>query len=156
MANLASAVWQDGTTALLLSVHGEPAPTDEEWHRYCEWIPGLLSHPNAAAIVITDGGAPSSAQREQMRKALGTAARWTAVITDKVMVRGVVTAIRWFNPKVCAFAPWELPEALKFVGVSGDQVQSLREVWLALDKQLEPRSRVLQEVLQSLGSGRPA
>lgn len=155
MANLASAVWQDASIALLLGVHGEQAPSDQEWDQYCSWIPGLLGHPNGVSLVFTDGGAPSTAQRERLRKHLGTASRWTAVVTDKILVRGVVTAIRWFNPKVCAFAPWELAEALKFIGVNGAQVPSLSEAIQALDKQLEPRSRVLAEALKHLPTDEP-
>jgi hypothetical protein len=146
MANLASAIWQDATTALLLGLHGAQTPSDAEWDHYCSWIPGLLAHPNGGCLVLTDGGAPTSAQRETLRKCLGRESRWTAVVTDKVVVRGVVTAIRWFNPKVCAFAPWELAGAFKFVGLAATQVPSIRDALVALDAQLEPRSRVLMQL----------
>jgi hypothetical protein len=152
MANLASVVWQDASTALLLGVHGAATPSDAEWQRYCDWIPGLLAHPNAGCIVLTDGGAPNSQQRERMRKQLGTAGVWTAVVTDKALVRGVVTAIRWFNPKICAFAPWELREAFKFVGVDAAQSSQLCAAFKELDAQLAERSRVLSEALTHLES----
>lgn len=145
MANLVSGAWQDETNALLLAVHGEDAPSDVEWDHYCEFIPQLLLHPNACSVVLTDGGAPTIMQRERMRKQLGTASRWTAVITDKAMVRGVVTAIRWFNPKVCAFAPWDVRDAFRFVGLSSEQIANVLEALSALDAQLAPRSRVLAE-----------
>jgi hypothetical protein len=151
MANLASAVWQDATTALLLGVHGEQAPSDAEWDHYCSWVPALMAHPNGGCVVFTDGGAPTGAQRETLRRHMGKESLWTAVVTDKVLVRGVVTAIRWFNLKVCAFAPWELPAALKFVGAGGDQIRSICDALVALDKQLEPRSRVLAESVSQLG-----
>jgi len=149
MAKLASVVWQDATTALLLGVHGAQAPTDEEWDRYCGWIPELFAHPNPGCLVLTDGGAPTGAQREQLRRRLGRAC-WTAVITDKALVRGVVTAIRWFNPTLCAFAPWEVREALKFLNVLPEQIHSICLSLRALDQQLEPRSRVLPEALLQL------
>lgn len=150
MTNLASAFWQDGSSALLIGVHSALTPSDDEWDRYCSWIPGLMSHPNPGCVVLTDGGAPSSAQRERLRRVLAPSSCWTTVITDKALVRGVVTAIRWFNPKVCAFAPWEFREAFKFVGVSGGQVQSVCDALCELDKQLTPRSRVLAEALRQL------
>lgn len=150
MANLASVVWQEGPLALLLGVHGEHAPSAAEWERYCSWIPSLLSQPNAGCVVLTDGGAPNSAQRDHMRKCLGVSPCWTAVITDKVLVRGVVTAIRWFNPMVSAFAPWELSQAFQFAGVSRPQVRAVCAALLELDKQLEPRSRVLAAALEQL------
>ncbi|HET8934981.1 MAG TPA: hypothetical protein VFN67_16145 [Polyangiales bacterium] len=148
MANLASAVWQDESAALILALHTGLAPSDAEWDRYCSWISGLLPHPNGACVVLTDGGAPSTGQRERLRKQLGTEARWTAVITDKPMVRGVVTAIRWINPKVCAFTPWEFPEAFKFIGVRGGQIPSICVALRALDAEMSQRSRVLAEALR--------
>jgi hypothetical protein len=151
MANLASAVWQDGPLALLLGIHGEQAPSDPEWDHYCSWMPSLLSQPSCGCVVVTDGGAPSSAQRERMRQHVVVGSCWTAVITDKALVRGVVTAIRWFNPTLCAFAPWEFAEAFKFVGVSSAQVRAVCGALLELDAQLEPRSRVLAEALKHLG-----
>jgi len=150
MANLASVVWQDTTTALLLGVHGLHAPSDEEWDQYCSWIPDLLAQPNSGCVVLTDGGAPTSAQREQMRKHLSHGPCWTAVITDKALVRGVVTAIRWFNPKICAFAPWEVHEAFRFVGVRADEIPHICEVLRGLDLRLVPRSRVLPAALKYL------
>ena len=150
MAKLASAIWQDATTALVIGVHGEDPPSDAEWERYCSLIPELLAHPNGACVVLTDGGAPTSAQRETMRRHLGRQSRWTAVVTDKLLVRGVVTAIRWFNPKICAFAPWEFPEVFRFVGLRADQVQSVCDALCSLELRLEPRSRVLAEALRQL------
>jgi hypothetical protein len=85
-----------------------------------------------------------------MRKHLSQEQCWTAVVTDKALVRGVVTAIRWFNPKICAFAPWEVREAFKFVGVRGDQIPYICQSLRTLDLQLTPRSRVLPEALKYL------
>lgn len=148
MANLASVVWKDATSAFLLGVHGPKAPSADEWDQYCGWIPDLLAHSDPGCVVMTDGGAPTSAQREQMRQHLSQEQCWTAVVTDKALVRGVVTAIRWFNPMICAFAPWEVREAFKFVGVRGDQIPDICQYLRTLDLQLTPRSRVLPEALK--------
>ena len=153
MANLASAVWQDEAAALILALHTGLPPSDAEWERYCAWIPDLLSHPNAGCVVMTDGGAPNGRQRELMRKQLGSEARWTAVITDKPMVRVVVTAVRGINPKVCAFAPWELSQAFTFVGMGGWQIRSICDAFRALDVEMAARSRVLAEALRHLYGG---
>jgi hypothetical protein len=101
-------------------------------------------------MVLTDGGAPTNRQREQLRTLLGSATRWTAVVSDKAKIRGVVTAIRWFHPKVCAFTPWEFPQAFKFIGMSGGQIRSICERLDALDAELSPRSRVLAQALQHI------
>lgn len=150
MGKLASAVWKDATTAVLLGLHGKQTPSDAEWDRYCSFITEYLPHPNGICVVLTDGGTPTVDQRDRLRDDLKGATRWTAVITDKVLVRCVVTANRWFNPQVCAFSPWDFADALKFVGLSSEQVPGICEVLRGLDQQLEPPSRALIEALRSI------
>jgi hypothetical protein len=150
MAKLASAVWQDASVLVVLALHADAPPSDAEWGHFCSWIPRHMGHPNGVSMVLTDGGAPSSAQREQMRKHLGPVTPLTAVITDKPVVRGVVTAVRWFNPKISAFTPLEFLDAFKFIGLSGAQVSSVCEMLNTLEMELSPRSRVLAEILKQL------
>ena len=150
MANLASAIWQDASAIVLVALHAKTTPTDSEWDQFCSWIPRYSHRPEGVCVVLTDGGAPSSAQRERMRKHLGRTTHWTAVITDKAVVRGVVTAVRWFNPKVCAFSPREFQQAFEFVGLSGPQIPAVCETLNALDLELSPRSRVLADVLNHM------
>jgi hypothetical protein len=153
MANLASVVWQDATHALLLALHGREAPSEAEWLEYCNAIPGVLAHPNGFGMVLTDGGAPTSTQRDRMRKRDGGTSRRNAVITDKAVVRGVVTAVSWFNPKIRAFAPREFLGACEFLGLQGAQIASVCAAFQQLDLALSARSRVLAEALKHVAAG---
>jgi hypothetical protein len=148
MANLVSVVWQDATHALLLALHGEAAPSEAEWDQYCSAITGVLAHPNGFGMVLTDGGTPNTAQRDRMRRKDGGVARLNAVITDKAVVRGVVTAVSWFNPKIRAFAPREFPQAFEFLGLRAAQIRSVCAALQRLDLTLSAHSRVLAEGLQ--------
>lgn len=148
MVNLTSVVWQDATHAVLLALHAEAAPSDAEWDKYLDAMPGVLAHPNGVGMVLTDGGTPSTAQRERMRKKDAGAVRCNAIITDRPVVRCVVTAVSWFNPKVCAFAPREFLQAFSFLGLSGAQIASVCATLEQLNHGLSPKSRVLGESLQ--------
>lgn len=150
MINLVSAIWQDTTHALLLALHGEAAPSEAEWDRYCAAIPRVLAHPNGMGMVLTDGGTPTTAQRDRMRKVDGGAVRCNAIISDSAIVRGVVTAVSWFNPKICAFAPDEFSRACKLIGLDAAQIASVCGALEQLNLQLSPRSRVLVEALRHL------
>jgi hypothetical protein len=152
MANLATVVWQDHTHAVLLALHGAATPSDAEWNQYCEAIPGVLAHPNGVGMVLTDGGAPTAAQRSVMRKKGDGATRRNAVVTDKTIVRGVITAISWFNPGVCAFEPREFSEAFTFVGLRGGQITNVCTALKQLDLELSSHSRVLAEALRNVGT----
>lgn len=135
---------------MLLALHAEAAPSEAEWDKYLDAMPGVLAHPNGVGMVLTDGGTPSTAQRERMRKKDAGAVRCNAIITDRAIVRGVVTAVSWFNPKVCAFAPREFPQAFSFVGLSGAQIASVCATLEQLNHGLSPKSRVLSEALQHI------
>jgi hypothetical protein len=150
MANFASVIWHDTTHALLLALHGEAAPSDAEWEPYLDAIPRVLAHPSGMGIVLTDGGTPSSAQRERMRRKDGGAVRCNAIITDNAIVRGVVTAVSWFNPKICAFAPDDFSRACQLIGLDDTQITSVCAAFKQLDQQLSPRSRVLAQALRQV------
>jgi hypothetical protein len=91
-----------------------------------------------------------------MRKKDHVASRRNAVVTDRTIVRGVVTAISWFSPGVRAFEPREFSEAFAFIGLRGAQITSVCEALKHLDQELSSRSRVLAEALQYVGLEQPS
>ena len=55
-------------------------------------------------LVVTEGGAPDATQRAACRVLFERGALPIAVVTHVQLVRGVVTALGWFNPGIRAFA----------------------------------------------------
>lgn len=102
---------------VMLVAHTAKAPSDEEWKVYVE---GVVTHDPARlrSLVFTDGGAPNSTQRRVLNEALGGKTSLGAVVSPSTMVRGVVTALSWFNPMIKAFAPGETDEAFRYLGVT--------------------------------------
>lgn len=106
-----------------VGVHGAQNPSDEEWSRHCAHI-ARVRHENRGVLVYTQGGGPSSKQRQQMRTALhDTPAPPTAILTDSTFVRGLITSLNWFlGNQVTAFEPAELERALGYLQRDGQTI----------------------------------
>jgi len=105
--------------SILLLVHGDGPPSEIDWDDYTHT---LHTHAKAnevtGVLVATDGAGPDGRQRVKLNdlvKQRGGSFP-TAVVTDSVVARGIVTAFGWFNPKVRAFTPGELAGALVYLG----------------------------------------
>lgn len=101
---------------VLVLVHAEQDPSDDEWMEYVLEIKrqGTLLLPQ---VVFTAGGRPNSVQRKMLTDVLAGRGMKVAVLSVSTMVRGVVTAISWFNRDIRAFDPSELHRALDYLGV---------------------------------------
>ena len=119
---------------IVLAVHNEKDPTDEEYAAYCEFCLGLPTYVNSY-LIKTDGGNLTPKQRAATNETLkkrGTPEPTVAVVTPKVMVRGVVTALSWFNKNIRSFAPTEIDAAMKYLGLTplemGEAAVALRKL----------------------------
>jgi hypothetical protein len=130
---------------LMLLVHTTRAPSDAEWKPYFE---ELAQHDpiKLKSLVFTDGGAPSGAQRKQVNDMLNGRTSMAAVVTPSTVVRGVVTALSWFNPKIKVFPPDQTEAALTYLGVKSDELPQVR-----LEIQIL-RQKLGQEGLRSIVS----
>lgn len=100
----------------LLTVYGAADPTDAEWAVCAEKFKSMdLSQ--LRVLIYTKGGAPSAAQRKIMNDVVNGRSFPTAVVSSNVVVRGITTAMSWFNPKMKVFPPEELEEALEYIQV---------------------------------------
>jgi hypothetical protein len=106
---------------LFLFLHGGQPPLDHEWqasidaYQACEEEHGDISR--VRILVVTDGGAPSSRQRGKLNDFLKGRILPISVISDSALVRGVVTAFSWFNPKIRSFPPRLAWQACEHVNV---------------------------------------
>jgi hypothetical protein len=105
---------------LAILVHAEAAPSDEDWDPWVSTMDRFLSAPRVLGLlVVTDAAGPNSGQRAKLdplyKKIDGGIP--TAVMSHARVVRGIVTVLSWFNPKIRAFAPTELTAALAYLGI---------------------------------------
>jgi hypothetical protein len=103
---------------ILMAAHSAVPPSDLEWQGFLD---ALERHgvEGARLLVWTDGAAPNLAQREAFDKLLAGRTVTVAVLASSTFVRGVATAISWFNPTVKVFPPDKVEEALGYLGVTG-------------------------------------
>lgn len=120
---------------LMILVHTTRPPKDAEWDAYYAEL--VKQDPKTLrSIAFTDGGAPNGAQRKQVNDFLRGQASRGAVVTASTMVRGVVTALSWFNAQMKAFSPSELDAALVHLGVHPDEMERVHREIQALRKKL--------------------
>lgn len=99
---------------VLFTLHKSIDPTVEEWDAYVANF--KRSDPEKLLqLVITLGGGPSSKQRKDFNEMLHGRTTQCSVVTPSTVVRGMVTALGWFNPKIKSFPPNEMPLALRHI-----------------------------------------
>jgi hypothetical protein len=103
---------------ILVVVNADVSPSDEDYDAYVEFIAKEMPKTVSRCLVVSAGGAPNARQRErsnQMLRERGLSQAKVAVVTNSLMVRGVVTALSWFNPQMKAFSELDLQGALKYL-----------------------------------------
>lgn len=75
--------------------------------------------PHAAAATC-----PTPRQRAQIEERAGKVQ--TAVLTDSLVARGAVTALRWFGIDVRAFAPGQQDQALAYISVPERDIELVK------------------------------
>jgi hypothetical protein len=109
-------------SALIVSVHSAEAPTDEDWSAYLQLCRRKMARERLGALAVTAGGGPNSKQRAALQELLRGGPVPGAVVTDSPVVRGIVTALGWFNPAIRGFAfnrGAGIHDALTYLGVDG-------------------------------------
>jgi hypothetical protein len=123
-----SSFWMFRISNTIVGVHTTEPPTDRQWDEYVSTAKKLsaeLGFDEMRALSITDGGAPSGEQRAIINDLLGGRSVLIAIVSSSAMVRSVVTALSWFNPKIKTFAPSRVRDALTHIGFAQSDVSKL-------------------------------
>jgi hypothetical protein len=101
---------------LVLTVYGPDDPTDPEWEAYLCTIEqhGIV---RTMQLIITDGAAPTRAQRRRLDRFVAGHEVPVAVLSESTAVRVMVSAFAKLNRGLRAFSPADLTEALAFLEV---------------------------------------
>jgi hypothetical protein len=117
-------------------VHGPSSPTNLEWTRYVADL-RLLRGKDFRVIVFSHGGGPDGAQRRQLTSAFDNELRVpVALLTESVLIRGIVGALRWFNPRLRAFGLGEVTAACDHLDVTADERDRMRALRSELEREL--------------------
>jgi hypothetical protein len=129
MADKSMAVREVG--GVLVSVYSARNPTNEDWNEYLQLCRKHVARGHAKALAVTDGGGPDVHQRAATLEAVGENNMTAAVVSDARIVRGIVTALSWFNRRIRAF-PFSngagIQDALTYLEVDVPADRILREV----------------------------
>jgi hypothetical protein len=126
----------------LIVVHGADAPTKEEWTNYLATTRQLDVEKQGqmhqlSALVFTDGGGPNSTQRVELNRVIGGREARTAIVTDSVVVRGIVGALSLFNPKgLAVYPPKSWKDAATFCRLEQAQHMEVLKVAFALGREV--------------------
>lgn len=112
--------------SVFIAVHTKDNPSDEEWNAYVEFGRKNMG-AFTSSLVISEGGGPNTVQRGAMNDLLeaNNFKGKVAVVTLNRIVRGIVTALSWFNPNVKPFSTLQIPAAIEYLGVPKDQQDAL-------------------------------
>jgi hypothetical protein len=102
--------------SLLIAVYNENQPTDDD-HRKATAVFRTLDLEKVRFLGVTRGGAPTASQRKDLTDILNGRELLAAIVTDARLVRGVVSALSWFNQRVRAFSMSEMDEAFKYLSI---------------------------------------
>ena len=103
---------------LFVLVHAATSPDDTTWSRYVAEY-GRVDRPRSfpRALVLSDGGGPSGAQRKALEEVAGDDDR-AAIVSASALPRFVVSMLTLRTPNIQAFAPREIDEAMRFLDLS--------------------------------------
>jgi hypothetical protein len=122
-------MWFDwATDSVLLVCSSEKRPDAQTWSDHCHVIAEGLRRKNFGILVLTDGGGPTSAQREELAQATARKRYPIGVVSNASIVRFIVSSIALFNPAIRSFLPADWHRALSHVGVAPAEVSAVERV----------------------------
>ena len=129
-----------GGQEVFIALHTKVPPSDEEWGGWTARLESFAKSTGwdlarGANFVVTDGGAPSTAQRTVVNVliAQGRTMPAVALVTDSPLVRAIVRAFSIFNPQFRVFSPAQVREAAAHVGVASADVPNLIAALVSLE-----------------------
>lgn len=107
---------------VFVAVHTKDNPSDEEWSGYVDFGRKHMGR-YTSSLVVSEGGGPNATQRGAMNDLLEANhfKGKVSVVTLNRLVRGIVTAISWFNPNIKAFTTVQIVPALEYLEVPKSQ-----------------------------------
>jgi hypothetical protein len=135
---------------LHIIVCGDKDPTMDDWAAYMQALQEEerkgVDVSQWRTVTFSDGGGPNATQRKAVSDLLKGRASPIAIITANSVMRGVITALSWFNPKCRAYAPSDMGSALNFLGVPLARFDSIKQTAQEIQRTIRLRQvRALDE-----------
>jgi hypothetical protein len=109
--------WCELSVGVFVMVHDKTPPGDADWSDCLVDLHACARRAAPRAIVFTDGGAPDGRQREALNRVVMGKAPPTAVVSDALVTRFVVSSLALINPSIASFAAYEIDDAWRHLGL---------------------------------------
>jgi hypothetical protein len=108
---------------------GRRPPSDIDWATYLDWLaPECQLGLTVRVLVWERSDGPTAAQRSRLNEVTSGCAARVAVLTPSRVIRGIVTALNWFNvDSYRGFSPLELDAAVAYIGATAGSAQRLKQ-----------------------------
>jgi hypothetical protein len=143
-------MWFDWTgDSVFLICHTKNAPDAPMWSSACRSMAeGLQRNDRAGTLVLTDGGGPSMAQRQELAQLTEKKKYPVSVVSSSSAVRFRASTMALFIPQMQSFLPTDWRKALEHLGIASE----LRSVERAIkDFAARPQAERF-EVLKSMAA----
>ncbi len=121
---------------LLVSCQTKFNPSDAEWDR---WLIAASNLEHAVAsfrlLVVTEGGHPTKAQVERLRK-VNKKNPPTAIVSSSLALRFMGSALTFVNPTIRCYSPAHLDDAFEHIGLFPAERAQAREAVKRLQREL--------------------
>jgi hypothetical protein len=116
---MAMAMW--GFDRVCVAVQLSTPPTEREW---IDWVALLRERKGTAlrVLVETQSG-PNAAQRKALAQATRNEDVRFAVLTNSILVRGIITALAWLGVPHQGFATGQHRQAADYLGLTGAELE---------------------------------
>jgi hypothetical protein len=119
---MAMTIW--GVDRVCLAVLYAKPPTDEEW---TAWIALLRTRAGRdARILVETQSGPNAAQRSALVEATRDLDVRFAILTDSIIVRGIVTALAWLGVPHRAFGSDEHLRAAEYLELAPEELERVQ------------------------------
>jgi hypothetical protein len=117
--------------SMLFVVHAPVRPEDAHWS---EFMSDVRAQRGLKGVIIkANNSRLNPLQRAEIQGFYEERKVRGALLTDSMMMRGIVTAMNWFKVELRAFAPEDLDGAFAFVGVAPNRFNHAKAVLLELE-----------------------
>ena len=123
--------------SLVILLQGTETPTASEWTECIKLVAATNDLNSTKVLVITDGGGPNLAQRQQLEGVLRGTTVCSAVVSDSMKVRFIVATVALFSSKISTFGMAEIDKAYRFLGLVPDEVQLVKSAVIEMRQELE-------------------
>ncbi len=131
-------------------VQNKETPRPEEWQQLINQSGDLAREAgdisNSSTVIFTDGGAPDSRQRMALAAELKGKPAPSVVISDNMMVRGIIGVVALFNKGISGYSSKDWRAAFVKAGVPEAQQLEFLNIAIKLSREVGEC-----QVLKSIG-----